>query len=330
MNAQTLLANYPNLSGACKSRLGRAQYLKATFDLPAYDGPQDRFDGWLQDRLDEELIPLSGVDRWTLSASKKRTAQAYYQAARELAEQVVGDERAFEYRDAGLTNADEIVDLWAQQARYGDRGETVKSLPISVALGAVGAIGGTPIEGVKVVKGELTKALATGHGWNPIMNAFSGICLVGAVASLVTGMATFAAPLLGGLAVAGPLLTFASPVLSQRFGNLNAPVHETAHAMQFLLLGDLLNQGCIDSRDFFEIQNDADGCSGYLWGGATEKAAHHAETTGDPSLLFETIRQQGTAHLLERYGENTPKVARLHERMDFHEQWITRAVSRRP
>ena len=109
---------------------------------------------------------------------------------------------------------------------------------------AMGALSNVPIEGATVKEGKLTEARATGHSLNPVLN----------VASAVAAAVAFTlAPPLAVVGLAGPLLT-ASPLVAQRFGDTNAPVHEMAHAVQFLLLGDLMNRGMIDPSDMVAIQ----------------------------------------------------------------------------
>lgn len=265
-------------------------------------------------------LPLSLADRISLSPSKKQRAQAFYAVGRELARRVTGDPERFEYRrTAGLTNVDDAVSLWSLQAKHGDAATTAKSVPVTLLAVAAGAVNNVPIEGATVEGGKLVSVKATGHSLNPLLNAASAVA---------AGVALTLAPPLAAIALAGPLLT-AAPLVVQRFGDTNAPVHEMAHGMQFLLAGDLLNRGLVDESDLVAMQNDADS-TGYLWGGETEKAAHAAETTGDLAPMFDVLRKRVAERLEERHSlAAAPLVEEAHRVLDGHEAWMTRELAAR-
>lgn len=284
---------------------------------PAAAEPQDSA---LLGTADEAKVPLSLADRISLGAEKKELAQAFFSVGRELAKRVTGDPDRFEYhKSPGLTNLDDSASLWALQAKHGDKGTTARSVPVTMLAMAAGALNNVPIEGATVEGGRLVSVKATGHGLNPLLNAASAVA---------AGVALTIAPPLAAVALAGPLLT-ASPLLMQRFGDTNAPVHEMAHGMQFLLLGDLLNKGMVDASDFVAMQNDT-GPTGYLWGGETEKAAHAAEKDGDIGPMFEVLRKRVAERLEERHSLAAgPLIEDAHRVLATHERWMTEALAAR-
>lgn len=264
----------------------------------------------------ESKVPLSPLDRLSLSSKKESMAQRYYQTTVALAQRCNVD--GFEYHSTpGLSNLDEIGKLWMLQAREGNWANSVASVPATALTGAAGALGGTPIEGAQIKGGKLVKATATGHGLNPFVNALSAVALgIG-----ISGAAGGFSPLMVALGALGPLLT-AAPLLVQATTDSNAPVHELAHAMQFLVLGDLLNRKILDSADLVAIQNDQ-GATGYLWGGESERAAHAAETSGDPSLLFEVLRKR----CRERLSDRPLQMGQAEALLTAHEEWVKKTLS---
>ena len=266
-------------------------------------------------------VPLSIWDRMSLSDSKEDLAQRYYDTTRALAERCQID--GFEYHPTpGLSNLDEVGKLWMLQARQGSWTNTLASIPATALTGAAGVLGGTPIEGVTVRQGKVTGATATGHGFNPMLNAASALSL----ALGVSGAAGQFSPILMALGAVGPLLTVA-PLVLQSTSDLNAPVHEMAHAMQFLVLGDLVNQKILEPTDLVAIQNDQ-GRTGYLWGGETEEAAHQAESTGDPSKIFAVLRKRCREHLSERYPHSKDRLQKATSILNKHEKWVTEQLKR--
>lgn len=265
-------------------------------------------------------MPLSWLDRVSLSDQKEATAQRFFEVTKELARRCQGEN--FEYHsDPGLTNLDEVAQLWWLQARHGDMAATAASVPATALTGAAGVLGGTPIEGAEIRHGQLEKAVATGHGFNPVPNGLSAVSL----ALGVSGRAGMFSPLLLALGAVGPLLT-AVPVAMQAAGDGNAPVHEMAHAMQFLLLGDLVRKGVLDSSDLVAIQNHQ-GPTGYLWGGDTEAAAHHAEVTGKADDLFEVLRKRCLHRLDSRYGAEAGAKKQVAAKiLGEHQEWIEKQL----
>lgn len=261
-------------------------------------------------------IPLSRLDKISLSDSKESLAQRYYETTLGLAQRC--DIQGFAYHASpGLSNLDEISKLWMLQAREGKWTDTLASIPATAFTGAAGALGGTPIEGAEIQNGRLVGASATGHGFNPVLNGLSAIALgIG-----VSGVAGQFSPLMIALGAVGPLLT-AAPLLVQATTSANAPVHELAHAMQFLVLGDMLNRKILDSSDLVAIQNDQ-GATGYLWGGQSERAAREAETSGDPSPLFEVLRER----CRERLAHRPQQLSQAETLLDAHAEWVKQKLA---
>jgi hypothetical protein len=258
-----------------------------------------------------------------LTPEKTRLAQAYYQVCEELAGRTLGSPQAFQYSNPLISNLPDVARLWSLQARHGGLGTTLASVPATLLSGVAGTLGGTPLEGATITDGKLTGVQAHGHGFNLAVNAASAVALGLSVA----GRASSFRPLLAVLSLAGPLLTTA-PLVAQRFGDGNAPVHEMAHSLQYLLLGDLLNKGVLDSRDLVTIQNTVDPHTGYLWGGRTEAAAHYAETTGDPSKIFQVLREGASLHLQQRYGSAAkPRLEALQKNLADNETWIKKRLT---
>jgi hypothetical protein len=253
----------------------------------------------------------------SLSQSQQDVAQLFYQVGRELARRVTGNPDAFHYQPSHASNVGSTFKLWALQARHGDLGTTVRSLPATLGAAALGAVGNTPIEGARIHDGKLVEARASGHGFNLLLNAASAVTF-GVVGTLVPPLLPFV--------LLTPLMT-AVPLVAQKVGDTNAPVHEMAHAMQFLLLGDLLNHGHIDASDLVHIQNDVKK-SGYLWGGKTEEAAHAAETTGQVEPMFDVLRERVSDRLEEKHGVGNPLVGEALQRLDDHQKWMTRELAK--
>lgn len=218
----------------------RAEVQGSDLSLASSEG-----DAWKTGAEDDGIstgprIPLSIADRLSLNSEKKQIAQAYFEVGRELARRVTGDSDGFRYKSTpGLTNLDDSASLFALQARHGDGATTARSVPVTIAAMAMGALSNVPIEGARIENGQVTEARSTGHSLNPVLNIASAV---------VAGVALTLAPPLAAFALAGPLLT-ATPLVAQRLGKTNAPVHEMAHAMQYLLLGDLVNRGMLDASE---------------------------------------------------------------------------------
>ncbi|MBX3469240.1 MAG: hypothetical protein KF878_20390 [Planctomycetes bacterium] len=253
----------------------------------------------------EQVIQLSAFDRLTLGkyadgVSKQVMAQAYFEAMRDLADEVLGDASKAEFSNIDVTNIHRTASLWWQQARHGKLGATLGSVPATTMAALLGALQGTPIENAVVSSrtGQLERVSATGHGANVAGNSLIAMTMAG----IAYGMMAGALPATGGLGIALLPLISAAPLLRQRFGQANAPVHELTHALQFLTLGHALRKGVIAPRDFYAIQNDA-GKSGYLWGGRTEAATVKVELGHDLMPMFDALRTLGEAHLAKTYGD---------------------------
>lgn len=266
-------------------------------------------------------VPLSWLDKISLSDDKKALAQRYYDVTCELAERTVGD--IFEYQATpGLTNLDEVAQLWWLQAKEGSLTSTLASLPATLVTGVAGVLGGTPIESARTHQGKLAHVSASGHGLNIPLNAASALALAVGIAGVASGFA----PLLLAAGLAGPLLT-ATPLLVQAFGDTNAPVHEMAHAMQFLVLGDLVKRGTLDASDMVAIQNDQ-GPTGYLWGGDSEAAVRKAEVSGESDALFEVLLERCQQRLEQRYGpESAPRQAEAQAILEDHRDWVKQRLT---
>jgi hypothetical protein len=266
--------------------------------------------------------PLSWLDKVSLDQSQTRLADKFYGATRELAQRCNVDH--FEYRSGpGLTNLDEVGKLWWLQIRHGELGQTLKSIPATLFTGLAGGLGGTPVEGARIKKGKVTQVSAVGHGFNLGVNLLSA-CSLGLG---LAGVAGPLAPVLMALGAVGPLLTL-SPLLLQATKQGNAPVHEMAHAMQFLVLGGLVNQGLLTAQDLVAIQNDQSKV-GYLWGGKTEEAAHIAERSGDLGPLFETLRTRCRDRVQKRYSDPA-RAEQVDAIISQHKKWVTQRLEVSP
>ncbi len=100
-----------------------------------------------------------------------------------------------------------------------------------------------------------------------------------------------------------------------------------AHAMQFLVLGDLVQKGTLDASDLVAIQNDQ-GPTGYLWGGDSEAAVRKAEISGESDALFEVLLQRCQHRLEERYGpESATRQAQAQAILVEHRDWVKQRLT---
>ena len=237
----------------------------------------------------KEVVPLSFIDRATLGQERQVLAQTYYEISRDLAEEVCGTPDAAKFKNVNFSNLPDVLSLWLNQARYGKGSDTLWSIPVTLLATLLGTIGGTPIEGVSIKGGKVVGSSASGHGMNLLVSGgvAAGFMLLGTPATA---------------ALAGLLLGGYSGITNLAKKDLNAPVHELVHSIQFLTLGKALKDEIIDTQDFFEIQNDVNS-KGYLWGGETEEATHKVEGSGEIGPIFETMIRLGDAHLKRRYPQ---------------------------
>lgn len=276
----------------------------------------------------EQVVPLSFMDRASLGKyasgfSKQAAAQVYFEIMRDLAEELLGSRSKATYSNINVTNLHKVISLWNQQRAHGSKLKTALSLPASLVLGFIGGVQGAPIENARL-EGEgkdtrLKDVSATGHGANVVGQLISAAAIMTAMA---TGVATMG-PLLAlfGIGMLAPTGAVA-PLLRQRFGEANAPVHEMAHSIQFLTLGYVLRAGIIDAQDYYDIQNDMN-VIGYLWGGKTEsEGAIAAEKGVAVKPIFDTLRTLGKKHLEKRYKGEALRLKRYEDGVSSVEQKI--------
>ena len=263
----------------------------------------------IHEAVNATAVPISLMDRTTLTIEKIQQAQRYYEAAQYLSAHFAGAANV-KYGSAFFGNFDEVIRLYWQQLKAGRFGDKMKAglNPVMWSAILIGSLANTPIESFTLEKGHVSEVRATGHGAG-VGNIAFGTAIAYGLGTLALGMGGLSigsvAALLGatiavGASVGGPI---AATLLQLKKGQ-HKPAHVLVHSMQYLVLGLALKNGYIEEdADLLAIQNKIS-VLGYLWGDKTEhEGTIPAEEESHLDPVFKTLVGNASAFFRKRYPD---------------------------